>query len=112
MHKPFKKTVEELEFFVEPDEEPAGMHYASEVMDSLGFNDETELDHSVERALRACISLGFPVRKNFRKVFRSDGKVITHDWKLSGLACYLLAVNSDPANPNVAKAQVYFFIKK
>ena len=33
------------------------------------------------------------------------------DWKMSGFACYLVAMNADPSKAEVATAQTYFAVQ-
>ena len=41
-----------------------------------------------------------------------DGESLVADWKVSSLAHYLITINCNPANEQVAKAQVYFAFSK
>lgn len=84
----------------------------SEVMNALDIVDADEMAASLNRAVQACGSLNVPLHRNFKKVFRSDGKNIIMDWQLSPLACYLIVINCNPSNEHVAKAQMFFALDR
>jgi hypothetical protein len=90
---------------------PELLYYASEIEQSMGFTDE-ELEAAIERAFKACKTLRISIDDNFKSIFRSDNvHEMIPDWKLSSLACYLLIINADPSNTNVAKVQLFFASK-
>lgn len=80
--------------------------YASELMRALGYE---EISRKVlNKAMTACTSLGIPIHENIISVpCELNGKMV-EDFKLTRFACYLVAMNGDPAKPQVATAQVYF----
>jgi hypothetical protein len=84
--------------------------YASELTDQLRISEE-DFDDAIERAFSACVSLNIPIKDNFKSIFRSFENYVVTDWKLSSLACYLIVINADPANPDVARAQLLFATK-
>jgi hypothetical protein len=94
------------------DEEPVIRYicYASELKERLNVSDE-ELEVAIDRAFKACASLGISIRQNFKSVFRTCDDHLLEDWKLSPLACYLLVINADPANERVARMQIHFATK-
>ncbi len=83
-------------------------HVYSEVMDVLDIKDELEGYISLDRAIKACKALQIPVARNFKKIYCHNGENLGIDWKMSPFACYLLIINCNPANENVAKAQLFF----
>lgn len=87
-------------------------YYASDIMEKLGCDDEADMASAVDRAFQICQSLSLPIQSNFKRIYRYDGNRLAIDWKISPLACYLLMINGNPCNPNVAKAQVFFAAKK
>lgn len=87
-------------------------YYASDIMEQLGCEDEEDMKDAMDRVFQVCQSVNLPLQSNFKKIYRSDGNKLIVDWKISPLACYLLMINGNPCNPNVAKAQVFFAIKK
>jgi hypothetical protein len=90
-----------------------GVHfYASDLRDQLGFTDEEDFEEALQRAMKVCRTLAISLEENFRSVYRFDSTQLVSDWKLSNLACYLVIVNANPENRNVARAQVYFAVKK
>ncbi|HYG38105.1 MAG TPA: hypothetical protein VD908_05775 [Cytophagales bacterium] len=87
-------------------------YYASEIMEKLGCEEEEEMTHSMDRVFQVCQSINLPVQSNFRRIYRYDGNKLSIDWKVSPLGCYLLMINGNPCNPNVARAQVFFAARK
>ena len=83
-------------------------YYASEVMEKLGYADKEDYTTTLNRTFQICNSLGIPIKQNFRQVYRTNGNKTSVDYKISSIACYLLVINGDPFNPNVAKAQLLF----
>jgi hypothetical protein len=83
-------------------------YFASEIMEMLEVKDPEDSVFSLSRAIQACQTLDIPVNNNFKKVYRFDGINLVADWKVSPLACYLLIVNCNPVNEQVAKAQLFF----
>lgn len=83
-------------------------YYGSELMEKLDYKDQDEFKVSIERAIKACHSLNVPVKSNFKEVYRYKEEGLTKDWLLSQLGCYLVIINGNPANANVAKAQLMF----
>jgi hypothetical protein len=84
------------------------LYYASDIMDKLGCEKDEEIDEAIQRVVQVCQSLNIPLKRNFRRIYRYDGFKMITDWKISPLACYLLMINGNPCNPNVAKAQIFF----
>lgn len=56
----------------------------------------------VHRAMAACLAADIPAEENFH--VSSE----TNDVLLTRFGCYIVAMNSDPKKPAVAKAQAYF----
>lgn len=90
---------------------PELLYYASEIERSMGFSAE-ELEVAIDRAFQACTTMHISIDDNFKAIFRSDDQhEMVPDWKLSSLACYLLIINANPSNSNVAKVQLFFASK-
>jgi hypothetical protein len=87
------------------------LYYASDIMEKLGCEQEDEIDNAIQRVVQVCQSLNIPLKRNFKRIYRYDGNKMSTDWKLSSLASYLLMINGNPCNPNVAKAQLFFAVK-
>lgn len=79
---------------------------ASDLMRCLGYDHMAPVLKAVNKAIAACATLGIPIGDNFVEV--REGGTGERDWHLSRFACYLTAMNGDPRNQKVAKAQVYF----
>ncbi len=82
--------------------------FASDIMNFLKIFETSEIDNSFNRAFQAYSTLNIPISINFKKVYRFDGENLITDWKLSSLACFLIIINCNPSNPEVAKAQLFF----
>jgi hypothetical protein len=105
------ETPDNTLILIEEQEIPAKyICYASELTDRLKISEE-DFDDAIERAFSACVSLDIPIRNNFRQVYRSFEDYLVTDWKLTSLACYLIIINADPANANVARIQLIFATK-
>ncbi|MDZ4809645.1 MAG: hypothetical protein SGI96_15450 [Bacteroidota bacterium] len=87
-------------------------YFVSEIMNRLDIDDTDEITMSLKRAFQACDILHLPIHRNFKRVYRFDGEKMIADWKISGLACYLVIINCNPGNENVAKAQLYFAMNR
>jgi hypothetical protein len=86
------------------------MNYSAwEIMQELEISHE-DMSRAIERVFHACTSLHIPFERNFKPFYRSDGEQVFKDWKLSALGCYLVVINCDPINEQVARAQLYFMI--
>ena len=83
-------------------------YFAGDIMEILAIENVAEIASSINRAVRACRTMGIPFSSNFKRVYRFDGKNLIADWKMSSLACYLLIINCNPCHQSVAKAQLYF----
>jgi DNA-damage-inducible protein D len=95
------------------EENPPFKHYASELLSMLGMETYEEIMEPLERARQTCLTMGIPEEQHFKQVYRfsSLSMSLRPDYQLTPLATYLVTVNSNPANINVAKAQVFFFMK-
>jgi DNA-damage-inducible protein D len=82
--------------------------WARDLMTALGYQDFSSFERTINRAIRACTTIGIDVFENFQQGSREiDGRSV-RDYKLSRFACYLTAMNGDVKKPEVAKAQAYF----
>lgn len=87
-----------------------GMTYwsARKLMEMLNYSDYREFKKVINRAIKACLSIGLEIDDNFIPIeIEIDGSKV-NDYKLSRFACYLISINGNPKNPEVAKAQAYF----
>ena len=88
------------------------LHFLStDLLHHFGFGDEHEVNHAIQRAVEACISLKIPYTRHFRHVFIAHDDVIIHAWRLSVLGCYLTILNEDPSHPLVAQMQASLFFQ-
>jgi DNA-damage-inducible protein D len=86
-------------------------HLASELLGEFGFDDEHMKD-ALDKAFELCMVMDIPITLHFRKVYVYEGEELKTDWMLSDLASYLVLVNGDIHNPNVAKARLYLLHRK
>jgi DNA-damage-inducible protein D len=103
---PFKEHQISFEDF--KNENGASFWWASDVMKMVGYTDMKSFKKVLDRATKACITLGINHYDNFRAEMREVNGALVQDFKLSRFACYLTVMNGDPKKTEVAKAQVYF----
>lgn len=82
--------------------------FARDFMGMLGYDKFQTFENAVQRAIRACTSLGIPLQGVINPIEREIDGVVQRDYKLSRFGCYLIAVNGDVRKPEVASAQAYF----
>ncbi len=78
--------------------------WASDLMIFLGYEDMDKFRKVIDRATKAMISLDIDHYKNVIPAVNNN----VEDFKLTRFACYLTAMNGNPAYPQVALAQAYF----
>jgi DNA-damage-inducible protein D len=82
--------------------------YARDFMRLLGYDSFSVFETAINKAIRACTSLGIPLHDVINPMEREIDGASQRDYKLSRFGCYLVAVNGDVAKPEVAAAQAYF----
>jgi len=87
-------------------------YFVSDIIELLAIENTDEIDLAFSRAIQACEALHIPFDYHFKKLYRSNGKNVMVDYKISALARYLIIVNCNPTNESVAKAQLYFAINQ
>jgi hypothetical protein len=90
--------------------------FARELMLLLGYDTWAKFKRIIERAKLACLNSGENVEHHFtpgdNAVEKKQGiGSKKQDYKLSRYGCYLVAMNGDPCNPEIAGAQRYFSLK-
>ena len=78
---------------------------ARALMEALGYDTFQSFEQVINKATTVCLNLKLPVIDNFAQATTEAG---ARDYKLSRFACYLIAMNGNPAKPQVARAQAYF----
>ena len=91
-----------------PEGKPEFIFYSIDLMEKLDCWDISEFNKAVERAMIACNSLNIPLKENFSRVYIDNRETLYAEWRFTSLACYLVIINCNPANYNVAKAQLFF----
>ncbi|ABB56798.1 BRO family protein [Synechococcus elongatus] len=82
----------------------------------MGFLDYPHWQHftnAIDRAIISCQRRGKHVADHFSRTitkFKTGGRP-REDYRLSRLAAYLVAMNSDPRKRSVAAAQEYFYLR-
>ena len=113
-----KEIEKRRSLFDEYAHEEDGVEYwlARDLMKPLGYAEWRNFEKAVKRAEVSVDSTEIPVRNHFVKVNKmiqlgKGGQRRVDDYKLTRLACYLIAMNGDPSKPEVAFAQAYFAVK-
>lgn len=113
-----KEIEKRRSLFDEYAHEEDGVEYwlARDLMKPLGYAEWRNFEKAVKRAEVSVDSTEIPVRNHFVKVDKmiqlgKGGQRRVDDYKLTRLACYLIAMNGDPSKPEVAFAQAYFAVK-
>lgn len=90
--------------------------YARDLMPLLGYKQWRRFEDSIERAKLSCQNSENNPLVHFAEfgnlVKRSQGGGSSRsNYKLTRLACYLVAMNGDPRKVEIANAQIYFALK-
>lgn len=89
-----------------PDADIHTPHVVSALIDTV-FDKDT-LKDAMNRAVQVCLHIHVPVWKHFQRVYVPDVSGSVHeDWALSDFAFYLLLLNGNAENVDVAYAQAY-----
>lgn len=78
---------------------------ARSLMEGLGYDTFQSFEQVINKAISVCLNLKLPVIDNFSQTVSDSG---ARDYQLSRFACYLIAMNGNPAKSQVARAQAYF----
>ncbi|MFK5855908.1 MAG: hypothetical protein QM503_07235 [Bacteroidota bacterium] len=81
-------------------------HYASDLYPELELFNEDIFNHSLTRAQQVCTTLNLPLHEHFKKVYRTSGKNIYCDYRLSHTAYLLVSINGDVSSKKVAQIQM------
>ncbi len=82
------------------------MHYASDLYPELELINEATFNKSLTRAQQVCATLNLPINEHFKKIYRTSGKHIYCDYKLSHTAYILISINGDVESKKVAQIQM------
>ncbi|HET6244587.1 MAG: hypothetical protein H0V01_08795 [Bacteroidetes bacterium] len=86
---------------------------SNELMEKLKCADVFEFNEAVNRALKTCQSLSISLNQHFKRIYSGHHhQTLNAEWHFTSLACYLVIINANPANYNVARAQLFFFEKR
>ena len=86
-------------------------HLASELVNEFGYEEE-HMKNALEQAFELCFVTDIPIDLHFKKVYLYEGNALRTDWMLSDLASYMVLMNGDVHNPNVARARLYLLHRK
>lgn len=87
---------------------------ARDLQPLLGYQTWENFEEAIGRAREAAANSGYPdqFRETTKMIELGKGaKRSVKDYFLSRYACYLIAMNGDPAKPQIAAAQTYFAIQ-
>jgi hypothetical protein len=83
-------------------------HLASVLLELGAYQDTQDLETAIQRAFQICLQLRIPITRNFQPIHVYDDRgEVESDWALSDLAFYLLLLNGNAQNPDVAHAQAW-----
>ena len=90
--------------------------HARDLQELLGYDTWENFEQAIMRAREACGNSGVAVDTQFRETTKlvnvgSGARRNVRDFFLSRYACYLIAINGDPAKAKVANAQSYFTVQ-
>lgn len=90
--------------------------YARELQKALEYNDYRNFELAIFKAMDACKNSGIEVSDHFGEITEmveigSKAHRRLRSYALSRYACYLIAMNGDPAKEVIALAQTYFAVK-
>jgi DNA-damage-inducible protein D len=77
-------------------------------MEILGYDSWAAFRQVINKAIATCTTIGADIVSNFAQARAEVAGELVEDFKLSKLACYLVAMQGDPRKPQVALAQAYF----
>ncbi len=81
-------------------------HYASDLYPELESIDEITFNNSLQRAQQVCTTLNLPIHEHFKKIFRTSGRHIYCDYRLSHTAYILVSINGNVESKKVAQIQM------
>jgi DNA-damage-inducible protein D len=97
---------------------PSGSEYwlAREVQQALGYATWENFEGVVARAGTSLEQNGIEPSHHIAETTKmvaigSEARRVVRDYFLSRAACYLIAMNGDPAKPEIAAAQAYFAVR-
>ena len=97
---------------------PRGVEYwmARDLQPLLGYSRWENFANVIEKAKMACESAGAPPSDQFRDITKGiaagkGAEIQRVDFYLSRYACYLIAMNGDPAKSEIGQAQTYFAVQ-
>lgn len=87
-----------------------------DIQSILGYTTWVNFSSVIQRAQAACAGSGEDIKNHFRETTKmveigSATQRQVPDWYLTRYACYLIAMNGDPAKTEIAAAQAYFAVQ-
>jgi DNA-damage-inducible protein D len=112
----YKATMARLEAVKRTTARGVDYWIARDINDILGYPTWREFENVISRAKAACQGTGIEPAKHFVPTHKmvelgSGAKRSVEDYFLSRPACSLIAMNGDPAKPEIAAAQVYYTVQ-
>jgi hypothetical protein len=83
-------------------------YYASDLLQSYLHAQNSNIESSIRRAIAILRLTGLPANQHFSRIYRSDIRGLSGDWRLSELACGLIILSFDEANNGAYQIQQNF----
>jgi hypothetical protein len=87
-------------------------HSMSDLMEELGYENDDDFNHALLRSFEICCMLKIPIAENFKRIYQYRDNGVQVEWQVSDLGCYLLLINGNTRNPNVARAQLHAILSR
>lgn len=115
-HPEYQSTIRRLEALKRSSRKGVEFWLAREIYPVLGYATWARFEAVVERAVGALKGNGIDPTDHIAQTSKlvgigSGGERRVGDLFLSRAACRLMAMNGDPAKPEIAAAQAYFFVQ-
>src|SRR4051812_19000612 len=112
--RPFRVGRSPFDDIMNVEEDGTEWWSARQMMSLLGYSNWANLQNVIGKARSACRNAGHQPSDHFADIstsvkFGKAGKPAL-DVQMSRFGCYLLAMNGDPAKPEIAAAQRYFAV--
>jgi hypothetical protein len=83
-------------------------YYASELLQSYLHAQNSNIESPIRRAIAIMRLTGLPANQHFRRIYRSDIRGLSCDWRLSELACGLIILSFDVTDDDAYQIQQSF----
>ena len=108
IYSQFNQINPAFEYFLNRLSDSRCRYYASDLLESYLQARNTNLEGPIRRAIAIMRLTGIPAQDHIRRIYRSDIRGITGDWKLSELACGLVILSFDESNEDAHRVRENF----